>query len=367
MKALDFEQQAVLDVIRAARRRHPDWPVVVAQTSLHEGYPPGAGHVLPYPFGSDEPAAERCRRTSLRALSSISARCSRRIPGEGELRFVPIDFTQAGDGFEPADYGREALIDALDRRGTGGRGDRRLPSCRPRTATARSASSTPISWALRFAAGASDAFPLAGIVAVPMVQAAMLRQLGQAATASTWDKRAYAEFAGALGAGTLVRVASSFGVRQLVKLIPVYGQTAGAAAAAAASFAATYAMGKAATHFLRAAPGRARHGEEVASVYRAALQRGLRPREGARHRRRRGGRQAVSEPQARPCGYSAPRAAGRGAAAAGAEPHSARQPLAVGARLHPLLGASATCVVVAAVYYLQRRLIVPLPAGGAAR
>ena len=65
-----------------------------------------------------------------------------------------------------------------------------------------------------------------------------------------WDKRAYAEFAGALGAGTLVRAASSFGVRQLVKLIPVYGQTAGAAAAAAASFAATYAMGKAASYFL---------------------------------------------------------------------------------------------------------------------
>ena len=35
--------------------------------------------------------------------------------------------------------------------------------------------------------------------------------------------------------------------RQLVKLIPVYGQTAGAAAAAAASFAATYALGKAAS------------------------------------------------------------------------------------------------------------------------
>src|SRR5262245_1246801 len=41
VKALDAEQQAVLDVIRAARRRHPDWPVVVAQTSLHEGYDAG--------------------------------------------------------------------------------------------------------------------------------------------------------------------------------------------------------------------------------------------------------------------------------------------------------------------------------------
>jgi uncharacterized protein (DUF697 family) len=102
-----------------------------------------------------------------------------------------------------------------------------------------------------------------------MVQAAMLRQLSKLHGAR-WDKRAYAEFAAALGAGTLVRTASSFGARQLIKLIPVYGQTAGAAAAAAASFAATYAMGKAANYFLL----RRRQGaqaEEVTTVYRNAL------------------------------------------------------------------------------------------------
>ena len=97
----------------------------------------------------------------------------------------------------------------------------------------------------------------------------MLRQLGKL-HGVRWDKRAYAEFAGALGTGTLVRAASTFGVRQLIKLIPVYGQTAGAAAAAAASFAATYAMGKAASYFLvRRQQGR--QTEEVASVYRQAL------------------------------------------------------------------------------------------------
>jgi uncharacterized protein (DUF697 family) len=98
----------------------------------------------------------------------------------------------------------------------------------------------------------------------------MLRQLAKL-YGVRWDRQAYAEFAGALGAGTLVRAASTFGVRQLVKLIPVYGQTAGAAAAAAASFAATYAMGRAASYFL----GRRRQGreaQEVASVYRQALQ-----------------------------------------------------------------------------------------------
>jgi predicted GTPase len=47
VKAMDQQQQVVLDTIAAARRTHPDWPLVVAQTSLHEGYPQGVGHVLP--------------------------------------------------------------------------------------------------------------------------------------------------------------------------------------------------------------------------------------------------------------------------------------------------------------------------------
>jgi uncharacterized protein (DUF697 family) len=270
MKALDFQQGAVIEAVRAARRRHPDWPVVVAQTSLHEAYPPGSGHVLPYPFGAEKVAAE-VPPDLLRALHHQRSLFSA-VPGKGELRFVPIDFTQAGDGFEPSDYGREALIEAL------------LAAAPAAVATVvaqlaphgESVEANLNSHILgfAFAAGASDAFPLAGMVAVPVVQAAMLRHIA-VRLGMTWDRRAAAEFAGALGAGTLVRVASGFGVRQLVKLIPVYGQTAGAAAAATASFAATYAMGKAAAYFLRRRRAGER-GEEVLSVYRAALKRALR-------------------------------------------------------------------------------------------
>jgi uncharacterized protein (DUF697 family) len=102
-----------------------------------------------------------------------------------------------------------------------------------------------------------------------MVQAAMLHQLAKLHGVE-WDQRAYTEFAAALGLGTLVRTASTFGIRQLVKLIPVYGQTAGAAAAAAASFAATYAMGRAASYFL-VRRQRGLLAKEVASVYSKAL------------------------------------------------------------------------------------------------
>jgi uncharacterized protein (DUF697 family) len=266
VKALDLEQQAVLGVIRAARQRHPDWPVVVAQTSLHEGYAAGMRHILPYPFGSVTAAATV--PTELGRVLAHQRSLFQTIPGRQSPAFVAIDFTQPGDGFDPLDYGRDALIEAL------------MTAAPTAVAVALAAltgqgddttgkfNAHILGFAL--AAGASDAFPVAGLVAVPVVQAAMLQQLARLSGAS-WDKRAYAEFAAALGTGTLVRIASTFGVRQLVKLIPVYGQTAGAAAAAAASFAATYAMGRAAAYFLlRRRQGR--RAEEVASVYREALQ-----------------------------------------------------------------------------------------------
>ena len=50
MQVADPLQERVLRVLRAARARHPDWPVVVAQTGLHRLYPAGAHHPDPYPF-----------------------------------------------------------------------------------------------------------------------------------------------------------------------------------------------------------------------------------------------------------------------------------------------------------------------------
>jgi len=264
MKALDLEQSAVLDIVRAVRRRHPEWPVVVAQTTLHEAYPVGMGHVLPYPFAA--PGTPGVPENLLRALA-YQRSLFNGLMGRAEPHFVPIDFTHVEDGLAPSAYGREALIDTLIAAAPAAVAVAlsELPGSSLRAADQYNAHI--LGFAL--AAGASDAVPVAGVVAVPMVQAAMLRQLSKLRGAR-WDKRAYAEFAAALGAGTLVRTASSFGVRQLVKLIPVYGQTAGAAAAAAASFAATYAMGKAADYFLlRRQQGQ--RADEVSAVYRRAL------------------------------------------------------------------------------------------------
>jgi uncharacterized protein (DUF697 family) len=78
-----------------------------------------------------------------------------------------------------------------------------------------------------------------------------------------------------LGATTLVRIASGFGARELAKLVPVYGQTAGAAAAAIMSFATTYALGKAACYFLSRRTIGASDPDGVAQAYKDALKSAL--------------------------------------------------------------------------------------------
>jgi uncharacterized protein (DUF697 family) len=266
VKALDLQQREVLEVTAAVRRRHPDWPVVVAQTSLHEGYGTALkGHILPYPFGDAQQAAA-VPEPLARALA-YQRTLFANLHGTGPLIFVPIDFTKPEDGLDPFDYGRDALIAGLIAAAPAAVAIALAELPEAPAGEANTSDAHILGFAI--AAGASDAVPLAGAVAVPVVQAAMLRKLANV-HGIAWDQRAYVEFAGALGLGTLVRTASSFGVRQLVKLIPVYGQTAGAAAAAAASFATTYAMGKAAAYFLN----RRRRGldtREAASVYSKAL------------------------------------------------------------------------------------------------
>lgn len=101
------------------------------------------------------------------------------------------------------------------------------------------------------AAGGADAIPAVGAVAVPTIQGKMLHSLAKY-YGLAWDKQLLAEFLGALGTGFLVQQASRFGLRQLLKFIPVYGQVVGSVTAAAISYSVTYALGRvAAMYFYR--------------------------------------------------------------------------------------------------------------------
>ncbi len=93
------------------------------------------------------------------------------------------------------------------------------------------------------AAGVSDAVPGIGLVAVPGIQWKMLHDLA-ASYDMDWNKSALADLLGALGAGVGFRYSLKFGTRQVVKLLPGWGQTVGAASAAVMSFCTTYAIGR---------------------------------------------------------------------------------------------------------------------------
>lgn len=162
--------------------------------------------------------------------------------------------------------GIEALLDALD-------------SFLPRAAQALRRADEARAFravrpmVLRYAAmaGASDVVPLAGLATVPAAQGALLHALARHHGVELTPAR-LGLLASALGVGSLVRMAAGLAIRQGAKLVPVAGQTLGAAAAAGASFATTYALGRAASAWLHgAARGAAPDSATLRSLYDQAL------------------------------------------------------------------------------------------------
>ncbi len=270
MKVADADQTPVFEVLQTLRRRHPHWPVLVVQTGLHELYPPGAGHLQPWPYGDDRawgrvpPDLRRALAAQRQALGALA--------GAAPLRWVAVDLTLAEDGFEPPDYGLDALwteIDALARWGLRAllAGDESV-----RDLYASTAHRHIVGHAV--AAAGLGALPAVDLVAVSAVQAKLLHALA-ALYGQRWERRMATEFVGLVGAG----VASGFLARMLgrsaVKFIPFWGQTVGALWGASSAGASTYALGKAAVYFLgRRRDGLAVDAEALRAVYAEALERG---------------------------------------------------------------------------------------------
>ncbi len=263
-RAMDPQQEALLAALRAVRKRHPDWAVLLVQTCLHEGYPAGTDHP-PYDELASAPGLEDLRRSQHRQLQAFEA-----LPGNGPLYTVAVDLTQPQEGYGDPDYGLEALLDALTQAGSQSmEGILRRLGRRGGDAQLRQAHPHILGYAA--AAAGSDLLPLVGLVSVPTVQGKLLHSLGRI-YGLDWDRRTVREFAASLGLGTVAGIGLSLGARQLAKLVPGYGQSVGAAAAAVTSFAVTYALGRAACYYL----GNVRQGRHdaqgVARAYREALQ-----------------------------------------------------------------------------------------------
>lgn len=272
MKAADMNQDAVYEVLRAVRRRHPEWPVLIAQTGLHELYPSGSDHLLPYPY-ADEPLPSAAPADLARALSLQREQLGQ-LPGSAPVRWVPIDFTLPDDGYEPAYYGLGALWAAIEVVSALGlqtmlRGDVAI-----RDVYERAAHPHIVGYALT--AAGIGALPLVDLIGVPAIQAKLLHSLA-ALYQQRWEGRMVSEFLGLLGAGIGISyVARTIG-REVVKLIPGWGQTVGAVWGATTSGATTYALGKAGSYYFSARrQGKAPvDAETIRRVYAEGLAQGV--------------------------------------------------------------------------------------------
>lgn len=235
MKALDHAQEPVMQAVARIHAARPQWPILVAQTTLHEGYASREQrHILPYPY--NDPMIPAVVAVDLaRSLMAQQQMFSR---AGIEARFVPVDFTLPDDGYEPVNYGLDALWDAIEEllplglRGILQRHEEARKSLRDvhlRTAH-------PHVGAYAVAAGAAATIPLP-VVDIPLVLAIQAKMFHTLASIyhQDFDRKQVGEVLSALGLGYLGR----FGGRQLLKFIPGYGSAMSAVYAGAS----TYALG----------------------------------------------------------------------------------------------------------------------------
>ena len=267
MKATDIRQDAVLAVLRAVRQRHPEWPVLIAQTSLHEAYPPGAGHLQPYPYDR-QPWPPQIPYDLVRALTNQRDRLGT-LPGSAQVYWTPMDLTLPEDGWEPVDYGLEALWAAIGEVSTLGLQARLRDDAGVRDVYARAAHPHIVGHAL--AAAGVGAWPLVDLVGVPAVQGKLLHTLATL-YGQDWNQRTVSEFLSLLGVGIGASYIARILGREVVKLIPGWGQTVGAMWGATASGTTTYALGKTASaYFLHRRQGHPVDAVAIRRVYAEAL------------------------------------------------------------------------------------------------
>ncbi len=273
----DPVQETVLRVVREARRRHPDWPVVVAQTGLHRLYPAGVGHRDPYPFTGD--AADELNPLIPHALRQALTYQRRLFDGlRAPLpRFVPVDFTLSEDGFPPYDFGLEALWMRLEAQGLNAFDA--LHAARSDAVSDRlRAKAHPLIYGYGAVSAGAGAIPvpLVGLGGLAGILALMLRTLAETYGVA-WTPGTFAQFSGAIGGGAFLWWVVRYGFREVLKVIPVAGIMAAGALNAVAALAVTIAVGEAACVWL----GYRRRGltapdQEVRRAFSGGLAAGLR-------------------------------------------------------------------------------------------
>lgn len=235
MKALDHAQQPVMTALKSIRRARPHWPVLVVQTTLHEGYPTREQqHVEPYHY-LQQPLPASIPVNLVRSLISQREMFSN---ADIEAKFVPVDFTLPEDGYENVDYGIEALWDAVEDLLPLGLRSMLQHNTQTRRnlrdAHLRTAQPHILSYAVMAGAAATFPFPMVDVPLVLAVQAKMFHAIASIYHQEL-NRKQIAEVLSTLGLSYVGRL----GARELLKFIPGYGS----AIAAAYASASTYAIG----------------------------------------------------------------------------------------------------------------------------
>ncbi len=267
IKGMDHAQKPVLDVLETILKKRPSWPVIVVQTSLHEGYEQRTDpHVIPYPFDT-QPWPDSIASNLVRSLKH-----QRRDFAKFSKRFVAVDLTLPDDQLEPANYGLDSLWTAIEEEFP--QGLRSMLETQPELQSELGDIYYSTAWkhiiSYSVAAGGAGAvpWPLVDIPIVIGIQAKMFHAIssiyGQPLT-----RQLMTEFGTAIGGSMLARFVRSL----LSKLVPVFGSIFGAAYNAAT----TYALGcTLCWYFAQLKRGATPNADQLRSFYSKELTEGRR-------------------------------------------------------------------------------------------
>ncbi|MGZ8195621.1 MAG: YcjF family protein [Methylosarcina sp.] len=258
MKAMDHQQDAVLEAVKQVHQTHPHWPLIVAQTTLHEGYPSRAmEHPMPYPFAHGEvghAVPPDLRYSLLKQREYFKGM---------NAQFVPIDFTLPEDGYEKQDYGLDELWTAIEKALPFGLREM-LDISRINDVYLKTAHPHIVSYAVLAGCTAAIPAPAASLSAVIALQGKMFHSIASV-YGLPLTKKSISEIVSAVGFGFL----SGMGGRELLKLVPFYGQTLAAGMAGVYTGAVTYALGKTlCSYFAQTKQGRALNPEALNELFK---------------------------------------------------------------------------------------------------
>lgn len=232
VRVMDHAVADIVEITKKLKAAAPQRQIILALTCLHQ-VSPEFEHPEPDPFDKEllpTSISEDLRRSIQKQQERF---------GKDIDQIIPIDLTKPEEGFPQPNFGGERLVNAIVSV---------LPNAYRQTlvhlevamkslGTLKERKAMPyiISYATMCGTAAAVPVPWVDIPVVMGLQAQMVRQLAKLYD-QPMDKQRYAEIAGSTAGRMLVHVF----LRGPMKMIPVFGHVANAAAA----FAYTFALGK---------------------------------------------------------------------------------------------------------------------------